>query len=54
MLYEDGEIVAVIDFDSLRVAQRITDIANGVLQFSMRMGTDDVNNWPNSVSWPYN
>ena len=48
MLYEDGEIVAVIDFDSLRVAQRITDIANGVLQFSMRMGTDDVNNWPDS------
>ena len=48
MLYEDGEIVAVIDFDSLRIAQRITDIANGVLQFSMRMGTDDVNNWPNS------
>ena len=48
MLYEDGEIVAVIDFDSLRIAQRITDIANGVLQFSMRMGTDNVNNWPNS------
>ncbi len=48
MLYEDGEIVAVIDFDSLRIAQRITDIANGVLQFSMRMGTDDVNNWPDS------
>ncbi len=48
MLYKDGEIVAVIDFDSLRVAQRITDIANGVLQFSMRMGVDDVNNWPDS------
>jgi homoserine kinase type II len=48
MLYRDGEIVAVIDFDSLRVAQRITDIANGVLQFSMRMGIDDVNSWPDS------
>jgi homoserine kinase type II len=48
MLYRDGEIVAVIDFDSLRVAQRITDISNGVLQFSMRMGVDDVKNWPDS------
>ncbi len=48
MLYRDGEIVAVIDFDSLRVAQRITDIANGALQFSMRMGIDDVNRWPDS------
>ena len=48
MLYKDGEIVAVIDFDSLQVAQRITDLANGVLQFSMRMGTDEVENWPDS------
>lgn len=38
MLYKDGEIIAVIDFDSLRVNPRITDIANGALQFSMRMG----------------
>ncbi|MBC8201655.1 MAG: phosphotransferase [Planctomycetes bacterium] len=48
MLYQDGDIVAVIDFDSLQVAQRITDLANGVLQFSMRMGIDDVSNWPDS------
>ena len=48
MLYQDGEIVAVIDFDSLQVAQRITDLANGVLQFSMRMGIDDVSKWPDS------
>jgi homoserine kinase type II len=46
-LYKDGEIIAVIDFDSLRVDHRITDIANGVLQFSMRMGeAEDVENWP--------
>ena len=38
-LYKDGEIIAVIDFDSLRVSPRITDIANGALQFSMRMGS---------------
>ena len=48
-LYKDGEIIAVIDFDSLRMSPRITDIANGVLQFSMRMGeSEDVDNWPDS------
>ncbi|MEE2912687.1 MAG: phosphotransferase [Planctomycetota bacterium] len=49
MLYKDGEIIAVIDFDSLRVNPRITDIANGVLQFSMRMGEPEgVDSWPDS------
>lgn len=49
MLYKDGEIIAVIDFDSLRVSPRITDIANGALQFSMRMGdAEDVEHWPDS------
>jgi Ser/Thr protein kinase RdoA (MazF antagonist) len=48
-LYKDGEIIAVIDFDSLRVSPRITDIANGVLQFSMKMGeSEDVDSWPDS------
>jgi hypothetical protein len=46
-LYKDGEIIAVIDFDSLRVSPRITDIANGALQFSMRMGSaEEVEKWP--------
>jgi len=49
MLYKDGEIIAVIDFDSLRVSPRITDIANGALQFSMRMGeAEHVDDWPDS------
>ncbi len=49
MIYNDGEIIAVIDFDSLRYAQRVTDIANGALQFSMRMGdAEDVEQWPNT------
>jgi Ser/Thr protein kinase RdoA (MazF antagonist) len=48
-LYKDGEIIAVIDFDSLRYCPRITDIANGALQFSMRMGdAEDVENWPDT------
>lgn len=49
MLYKDGDIIAVIDFDSLRVSPRITDIANGALQFSMRMGdAEQVDDWPDS------
>lgn len=48
-LYKDGEIIAVIDFDSLRISPRITDIANGALQFSMRMGeAEDVEHWPDT------
>ena len=48
-LYKDGEIIAVIDFDSLRIDQRITDIANGALQFSMRMGEpEEVEQWPDT------
>jgi len=48
-LYKDGEIIAVIDFDSLRVSQRVTDIANGALQFSMRMGdAEEVDSWPDT------
>ncbi len=50
-LYKDGEIIAVIDFDSLRFSPRITDIANGALQFSMRMGdAEEVEQWPNTFS----
>ncbi|MBC8523726.1 phosphotransferase [PVC group bacterium] len=46
MLYDDNEIIAVIDFDSLRVQPRIADIANGALQFSMRMGNaEDIESW---------
>ena len=49
MLYKDGEIIAVIDFDSLRVSPRVSDIANGALQFSMRMGdVENVDSWPDS------
>ena len=46
MLYADNEIIAVIDFDSLRFQPRITDVANGALQFSMRMGAaGKVDSW---------
>ena len=46
MLYKDDEIIAVIDFDSIRHSPRITDIANGALQFSMRMGKlEKIESW---------
>jgi len=46
MLYDDTEIIAVIDFDSLRLQPRVTDVANGALQFSMRMGAaEKVESW---------
>ena len=46
MLYKDDEIIAVIDFDSIRYSPRITDIANGALQFSMRMGElEKIESW---------
>jgi Ser/Thr protein kinase RdoA (MazF antagonist) len=48
MLFRRDEIVAAVDFDSCRVAQPITDVANGALQFSMTTGghPDD---WPDNV-----
>lgn len=46
MLYRDNHVVAVIDYDSARLLPRVLDIANGVLQFSIIGGEDDVSRWP--------
>jgi Ser/Thr protein kinase RdoA (MazF antagonist) len=46
MLYRENHVVAVIDYDSARQLPRIIDIANGVLQFSIIGGDEDVNKWP--------
>lgn len=46
MLFRDNHIVAVIDYDSARLLQRVIDIANGCLQFSIIGGEEDVRNWP--------
>ncbi|HVT89236.1 MAG TPA: phosphotransferase, partial [Tepidisphaeraceae bacterium] len=46
MLYRDNHVVAVIDYDSARLLPRVVDIANGVLQFSIIGGEDDVRKWP--------
>jgi homoserine kinase type II len=46
MLFRDNHVVAVIDYDSARQQQRVLDIANGALQFSILGGDDDVSKWP--------
>jgi Ser/Thr protein kinase RdoA (MazF antagonist) len=46
MLFSDRELVAVLDFDLARIAPVVTDLANGMLQFSI------VANRPNPVDWP--
>ena len=46
MLFRGNHIVAVIDYDSARSLQRVIDIANGALQFSIIGGDDDVKVWP--------
>jgi len=45
-LYRGPHVVAVIDFDSLRLEPRVLDVANGALQFSITMEGDDIERWP--------
>jgi homoserine kinase type II len=49
MLFRDNRIVAVIDYDSARLLPRVIDIANGLLQFSIIGGDDDVAKWPDHL-----
>ncbi len=45
VLFRKGKVLAVVDYDSVRYARRMIDIANGVLQFSMIAGGDPAT-WP--------
>ena len=49
MLFREKYVVAVIDYDAARVQQRVIDLANGVLQFSIIGGEDTPTNWPANV-----
>jgi len=49
MLFRERHVVAVIDYDSARQQQRVIDIANGSLQFSILGGTDDPSRWPENI-----
>ncbi len=46
MLFSEKKLVAVLDFDSVRLAPPVTDLANGMLQFSIVGGR------PNPADWP--
>ncbi len=46
MLFSDRRVVAVIDYDAARLQQRVIDLANGILQFSIIGGSEDVSKWP--------
>jgi homoserine kinase type II len=49
MLFRGSRVVAVIDYDAARIQQRIIDVANAVLQFSILGGGDDPAQWPNAI-----
>jgi len=46
MLFSGRKLMAVLDFDSTKLAPTVTDLANGMLQFSI------VGNRPNPADWP--
>ena len=48
MMFRDGRVIAVIDYDSVRQSRRVADVANGALQFSMT-GSGDPSDWPDHL-----
>ena len=46
MLFQDKTVVAVVDYDAARLQQRVIDLANGALQFSILGGSRDPSQWP--------
>jgi homoserine kinase type II len=50
MLFRGRKLVAVLDFDSVRVAPRVTDLANGMLQFSIVGGRPNPADWPDYLN----
>ena len=49
MMFRDRLVVAVIDYDTARLQQRVIDLANGALQFSIIGGGDDPSKWPDHM-----
>lgn len=46
MLFAKDKLTVILDFDSVKIAPAATDLANGMLQFSI------VGNRPNPADWP--
>jgi len=50
LLFREGRVVAVLDFDSARMEPHILDVANAALQFSMAMTSpNDPAKWPEQL-----
>ena len=49
MLFRERRVMAVIDYDAARLQQRVIDLANGALQFSIVGGGDDPAQWPDHI-----
>ena len=49
MLFRNQRVVAVIDYDAARIQQRVIDLANGVMQFSIIGGGEDPDTWPDHL-----
>jgi Ser/Thr protein kinase RdoA (MazF antagonist) len=49
MLFDGPKIVSVIDYDTARLMQRVIDVGNGALQFSLQGRGDDTETWPEPV-----
>ncbi|MCC6906541.1 MAG: phosphotransferase [Phycisphaerales bacterium] len=47
---EDGNVAGVFDFDTVRLEPRIADVANGALQFSMKITSDDPFSHPDGLN----
>lgn len=45
MLFDEGHVVAVIDYDAARIQPRVLDVANGRLQFSIVTGGRNLATW---------
>ena len=48
LLFSNWRVVGVVDFDSIRIAPPVTDLANGMLQFSIVADHPDPKEWPDS------
>ena len=46
MLFSKHKLAAVLDFDSVKIAPPLTDLANGMLQFSIVANRSNPNDWP--------
>ncbi len=51
LLAAGGRLTAVLDFDAARLEPRMTDVANGCLQFAVDRPSDDPEQWPGVLGY---